>query len=82
MSHGSDPNNSSVSCLAELLPFSADLKLRPQQIKQYCALKDEMLAQQRLDTMIHQRPSESPLIQPRLWWKYAISCVTTRPNTR
>lgn len=32
--------------------------------------------------MLRIRPNQSPLENPRSWWKYAISCVTSRPNSR
>lgn len=32
--------------------------------------------------MLRQRPFESPKENPRAWWKYAIACVTSRPNSR
>ena len=71
-----------VSCQAEFLPFMWDIKFRPHQFVQYQKLKSAMLSQQRFDTMLRQRPGQSPLETPREWWKYAFSCVTTRPNSR
>ena len=71
-----------VSCQAEFPPFHWDVKIRPHQYIQYQKLKSAMLSQQRFDTMLRQRPNQSPLQNPRGWWKYTISCVTTRPNSR
>jgi hypothetical protein len=71
-----------VSCQAEFLPFEWDVKFRPHQFVQYQKLKSAMLSQQRFDTMLRQRPSQTPLQNPREWWKYAFGCVTTRPNSR
>eukprot|EP00934_Nitzschia_sp_Nitz4_P006272 Nitzschia sp. Nitz4//scaffold62_size106224//52646//63438//NITZ4_004359-RA/size106224-processed-gene-0.169-mRNA-1//-1//CDS//3329555865//6262//frame0 len=71
-----------VSCQAEFLPFSWNLTFRPYQFVQYQKLKSAMLSQQRFDTMVRQRPSESPLKRPKEWWKYAFGCVTSRPNAR
>ncbi len=71
-----------VSCLAEFLPFVWNVKCRPHQYVQYQKLKSAMLSQQRFDTMVKQRPSESPKENPRGWWKYAIGCIISRPNAR
>jgi hypothetical protein len=71
-----------ISCQAAFPPFHWDVKIRPHQYVQYQKLKSAMLSQQRFDTMLRQRPNQSPLHNPRGWWKYAISCVTTRPNSR
>lgn len=71
-----------TQCFAELLPCIFDLKLRPDQVQQYRTLRNMMIAQQRLDTMLHQRPQSTPSEDPRAWWRYIISCVMTRPNVR
>ena len=71
-----------VSCQMEFMPFEWDIRLRPHQFVQYQKLRSAMLFQRRFDTMLRQRPSQSPLENPREWWKYAIGCVTTRPNSR
>ncbi|KAG7363354.1 vacuolar-sorting-associated protein 13 C-terminal domain containing protein [Nitzschia inconspicua] len=71
-----------ISCQAEFLPFLLNLKFRPHQFVQYQKLKSAMLSQQRFDTMLRQRPTDSPKANPREWWKYAYGCVTTRPNSR
>eukprot|EP00980_Cylindrotheca_fusiformis_P028317 scaffold22592_cov129-Cylindrotheca_fusiformis.AAC.3 len=71
-----------ISCQAEFLPFEWDWKIRPSQFVQYQKLKSAMLSQRRFDTMLRQRPSQSPLENPREWWKYAFGCITTRPNSR
>ena len=71
-----------VSCLAEYLPFVWDIKFRPHQYVQYHKLKSAMLSQRRFDTMVKQRPSRSPMENPRAWWKYAMRCITSRPNAR
>jgi Vacuolar sorting-associated protein 13, N-terminal/N-terminal region of Chorein or VPS13/Repeating coiled region of VPS13 len=71
-----------VSCLAEFLPFVWDIKFRPHQYVQYHKLKSAMLSQRRFDTMVKQRPSQSPMENPRAWWKYAMRCITSRPNAR
>lgn len=71
-----------ISCQVEFLPFEWDWKFRPHQFVQYQKLRSAMLSQQRFDTMLRQRPHESPLENPKEWWKYAYGCVTTRPNSR
>lgn len=71
-----------ISCLAEFLPFEWDIMFRPHQYVQYQKLKSAMLSQQRFDTMMRQRPSQTPLDNPREWWKYAFGCITSRPNAR
>ena len=71
-----------ISCQFEFLPLNWDFKLRPHQYVQYTKLKSAMLSQRRFDTMLRQRPSQSPLVNPREWWKYAFGCITTRPNSR
>ena len=71
-----------ISCQFEFLPLEWNLKFRPHQFVQYTKLKSAMLSQQRFDTMMRQRPTESPLKNPGEWWKYAFSCITTRPNSR
>ncbi len=69
-------------CQAELMPCKFNFNFNPKQMRQYRAIQYAMFAQQRLDTMLHQRPKKSPKKDPLDWWKYAISCVTTRPNAR
>jgi len=71
-----------TQCFAELLPCHFDLQLRPHQVQQYKTLRNMTIAQQRLDTMLHQRPHSTPSEDPRAWWRYIISCVVTRPNVR
>ena len=71
-----------MTCIFEFLPMEMDLFFRPHQYKQYQMLRSAMLSQQRFDTMLRQRPTEEPSDNPLAWWKYAISCVTTRPNSR
>jgi hypothetical protein len=71
-----------ISCQAEFLAFQWDWKMRPSQFVQYQKLKSAMLSQRRFDTMLRQRPSRTPLNNPREWWKYAFGCITTRPNSR
>ncbi len=69
-------------CQAEVIPCEISMNFNPKQMRQYRALQYAIMAQQRLDTMLHQRPKKSPIEDPRAWWRYAISCVTTRPNAR
>ena len=72
-------------CIADLLPCEIRLNMQPQQQLQYSKLKTAMYAQQRLDTMLHQRPTQKPSRgskESKAWWKYIIACVVTRPNTR
>jgi hypothetical protein len=71
-----------ISCSADVLPFTFDFNIRPHQYLQYQKLKTAMMSQQRFDTMLRQRPTESPMDNPRAWWKYVIACVTLRPNWR
>jgi Vacuolar sorting-associated protein 13, N-terminal len=71
-----------ISCSADVLPFSFTFNIRPSQYLQYQKLKAAVKSQQRFDTMPRQRPFESPLENPSAWWKYAIVCVTSRPNSR
>jgi hypothetical protein len=71
-----------ISCLAEFLPFVWDIKFRPHQYIQYHKLKSAMLSQRRFDTMVKQRPLQSPMENPKEWWKYAMRCITSRPNAR
>ena len=71
-----------ISCQFEFMPLNWDLKIKPHQYVQYKKLKSAMLSQRRFDTMLRQRPSQSPLVNPREWWKYAFGCITTRPNSR
>eukprot|EP00536_Pseudo-nitzschia_multiseries_P006274 jgi/Psemu1/318867/estExt_fgenesh1_pm.C_1300027 len=71
-----------ISCQFEFLPLNWNFKLRPHQYVQYKKLKSAMLSQRRFDTMLRQRPTQSPLVNPREWWKYAFGCITTRPNSR
>ena len=66
----------------EILPSNVEVNLTPQQYRQYQRLKDAVLAQQRFDTMLHQRPTKSPTQAPRLWWQYAIACVRHNPTSR
>lgn len=63
-------------CQAELMPCKFNFNFNPKQMRQYRAIQYAMFAQQRLDTMLHQRPTKSPIQDPLAWWKYAISCVT------
>ena len=79
-SPGSEPGP--ISCQLEFMPLDWDLKIKPHQYVQYKKLKSAMLSQRRFDTMLRQRPSQSPLVNPREWWKYAFGCITTRPNSR
>lgn len=71
-----------ISCSADVLPFDFAFNIRPHQYLQYQRLKNAILCQQRFDTMLHHRPLEDPKTNPRAWWKYAIACVTSRPNSR
>ena len=71
-----------ISHQMEFMPFEWNIRLRPHQFVQYQKLKSAMLFQRRFDTMLRQRPSQSPIQNPREWWQYAIGCVTTRPNSR
>lgn len=71
-----------MTLIAEFLPVEIDLYFRPHQYMQYTMLRSAMLSQQRFDTMLRQRPTEDPSSNPLAWWKYAIACVTTRPNSR
>lgn len=66
----------------EILPSNIEVNLTPQQFRQYQRLKDAVLAQQRFDTMLRQRPSKSPMRTPRQWWQYAIACVRHNPTSR
>lgn len=71
-----------TQCQAELMSCALYFNFNPKQMRQYRAIQYGMFAQQRLDTMLQQRPLKSPIEDPRAWWKYAISCVITRPNAR
>lgn len=71
-----------ISCSADVLPFDFTFNVRPHQYVQYQRLKDAIKSQQRFDTMLRQRPNVSPKTDARAWWKYAIACVTSRPNSR
>lgn len=71
-----------LSCSADVLPLHFAFAIRPHQFVQYNQLKVAIRSQLRFDTMLRQRPSESPFDNPRGWWKYAIACVTSRPNSR
>lgn len=71
-----------VSCSADALPFEFCFDIHPDQYMQYQKLRAAMKAQQRFDTMLRQRPTLDPMQDPRAWWKYAIACVTSRPNGR
>jgi len=64
------------------MPFSFTFHLRPDQYRQYQRLKAAIKSQHRFDTMLRQRPNETPAENPRAWWKYVIACVTSRPNSR
>ena len=69
-------------CSAEIVPCRIDLSFSPIQLRQRRLLEYTMLGQQRLDTMLHQRPILRPTADPKGWWKYVISCVMTCPNRR
>ncbi len=69
-------------CQAEIMPCEIGFNFGPKQMHQYRLLQYAMAAQQRLDTMIQQRPTDPPTENPRAWWRYVISCVTTRPRVR
>lgn len=71
-----------ISCSLEFLPFNLSLQIRSHQYVQYQRLKTAMLSLQRFDTMLRQRPASSPMKNPQAWWKYAIACVISRPNSR
>ena len=72
-----------ISCLAEVLPCKFFLQIKPQQYEQYVKLRTAMQAQIRFDTMLHQRPLARPTSASAVaWWRYAIACVITRPNSR
>jgi Vacuolar sorting-associated protein 13, N-terminal len=71
-----------ISCSAEVLPFNFTCRFHPDQYLQYQRLKAAITSQLRFDTMLRQRPLLSPLQHARGWWKYAIACVTSRPNSR
>jgi hypothetical protein len=71
-----------VSCSADVLPFDFTLNIRPHQHDHYQKLKSAIKSQQRFDTMFRQRPGVSPLADARAWWRYAVACVTSRPNSR
>lgn len=71
-----------ISCSADVLPLDFTFSVRPHQYIQYNKLQKAVRLQQRFDTMLHQRPDESPLSKPRSWWQYAIACVVSRPNSR
>lgn len=71
-----------ISCSADMLPFNFTFNVRPIQYLQYHKLKAAVKSQLRFDTMPRQRPLESPIENPSSWWKYAIACVTSRPNSR
>ena len=71
-----------ISCSADVLPFHFAFSVRPSQYLQYQKLKAAVKSQQRFDTMPRQRPFDRPLDNPRAWWRYAILCVTSRPNAR
>ena len=71
-----------ISCSADVLPFHFAFHIRPSQYLQYQKLKAAVKSQQRFDTMPRQRPFDRPLDNSRAWWRYAILCVTSRPNAR
>jgi hypothetical protein len=72
----------SSSYHVDILSAEIDINATSQQVRQYQLLKNAILSQQRFDTMLHGRPENSPLDDPRSWWKYAILCVQHRPNSR
>jgi hypothetical protein len=71
-----------VSLSADVLPLTLHLNIRPHQLFQYQMLQTAMKSQHRFDTMLRQRPLQRPMQNARAWWKYAIACVTARPNSR
>lgn len=71
-----------ISCGASVLPFNFTFNIRPRHLIRYQRLKAAVTLQRRLDTMLRPRPTDPPLKNPRAWWKYAISCVMSRPNSR
>ena len=75
-------NNEDSLYFVEILSSKMEVNLTSQQYRQYQRLKDAVFAQQRFDTMLHQRPSKSPTHAPRLWWHYAIACVRHKPTSR
>ena len=75
-------NHMANICSAEIVPCRIDLSFSPEQLRQRRLLEYAMIGQQRLDTMLHQRPVRRPTEDPRGWWRYVISCVVTCPNRR
>jgi Vacuolar sorting-associated protein 13, N-terminal len=71
-----------ISGSADVLPFDWSFRILPHQYHQYQMLQIGIKSQQRFDTMLRQRPTDSPRKNPRAWWQYAIECVTSRPNSR
>jgi Vacuolar sorting-associated protein 13, N-terminal/N-terminal region of Chorein or VPS13 len=71
-----------MQLFAEFMPLEVNLTFHPHQFLQYQKLRSAMLSQQRFDTMLRQRPKVEISDDPRLWWKYTIACVTTRPTSR
>ena len=67
---------------AELLPLELHLRFKPHQYQQYQQLRKVMFEQRRVDTMLHKRPEKTVLADPRAWWKFVISTVVARPNSR
>jgi len=77
-----DGDGSTCICSAEVVPCHFDLSFRPHQLRQRRLLEYTMIGQGRLNTMLHQRPTRRPTEVPRAWWRYVISCVVTRQNSR
>jgi Vacuolar sorting-associated protein 13, N-terminal len=71
-----------LSCSADVLPFEYTFNIRPHQYLQYQRLQRAIKSQLHFDTMFRQRPAASPRENARAWWRYAIGCVTSRPNSR
>jgi len=67
---------------AVLLPLDLHMRFKPHQYQQYQQLRKVMFEQRRVDTMLHQRPEKTALADPRAWWKFVISAVVARPNSR
>jgi len=71
-----------ISCSAHVAPCEFVFHVKPEQLAQYMYLRSSIKSQKRFDTMLRQRPRESPKDNPQAWWKYAVACVTSRPNSR
>jgi hypothetical protein len=71
-----------ISCAAYVMPFAFKFNVKVGHLLRYHNLKSAIKLQRRLDTMLRKRPSDSPKTDPRAWWKYAIACVMSRPNSR